>query len=162
MKTELSALLDGEMQNQQAQALLSALKADENLRDTWCEYQLIGDALRGEPQLASDITARVMGELEEEPVVLAPPRQQGTWRGSVLALAASLAGVTVVGWLALSPAAPVPEPQTLARVERLTLPPEAERAMQGYLVAHQANLSELNLRGGTQNIRTVSMAGTGR
>lgn len=160
MKTELSALLDGEIDDQEARLLVSAIRSDEVLRESWREYQLIGDALRGEPELSCDITARVMGELRDEPVVLAPlSRQPGTWRGSVLALAASLAGVAVVGWVAMSPRASNPEPLQVAQLERIAVPAAAAQDMQGYLVAHQAHAFGLQLHGGTQHIRTVAVAG---
>jgi len=162
MKTGLSALVDGEVRDDEVSALMAAVKKDEGLRDTWREYHLIGDVLRGEPRLDADMAAQVMGALEDEPVVLAPPRQRSPWHGSALALAASVAGVAVVGWLAFAPQTASHEPLAAAKIERLALSPEAARDMQDYLAAHQAQASDLHLRGGTQNIRTVSVVGAAR
>jgi sigma-E factor negative regulatory protein RseA len=163
MKSELSALLDGEMEQHQSRALFSALKSDGTLRDAWADYQLIGDALRAEPGLDCDITSRVMSSLADEPVILAPARRrQASWRGSALALAASAAGVAVVGWLALAPQLAPRELPVLARAD-LPAPTivtvAAQQGMQEYLMAHQTNAPGLHMQGGTQHIRTVSATG---
>lgn len=162
MKAELSALLDGEMERHQSRALFTALRSEQSLRDAWSEYQMIGDTLRDEPFLGEDITARVMRDLEEEPTVLAPSlRSERSWRGSLLALAASLAGIAVVSWVALSPSAGSPDAQLLARAGSRTAGSTAVAAlpakgMQEYVLAHQANAPGLHMQGGTQHIRTVS------
>ncbi len=170
MTKELSALLDGEIEQHEMPALWSALKADGRLRTSWGEYQLIGDALRGEGGLSSDISSRVMDRLSDEPVVLSPrpTRQPNSWQRSVLAMAASVAGIAVVGWLALSQQPPVPERASLARLERPAPPAgavamtAAAPGMQEYLLAHQANAPGLHLQGGAQHIRTVSAVGKGQ
>lgn len=163
MKAELSALFDGEMEKHQSRPLFAALRSDETLRDSWTDYQLIGDALRAEPGLDCDITSRVMSSLEDEPVVLAPARRRQTaWQGSALALAASAAGVAVVGWLALAPQFVPREQPVLARAD-LPAPTivtvAAQQGMQEYLLAHQTNAPGLHMQGGTQHIRTVSATG---
>jgi sigma-E factor negative regulatory protein RseA len=170
MTKELSALLDGEIEQHETPALWSALKADGQLRTSWGEYQLIGDALRGEGNLSSDITSRVMDRLSDEPVVLSPrpTRQPNSWQRSGLAMAASVAGIAVVGWLALSQQPPVSARASLARLERPAPPAgvvamtAAASGMQEYLLAHQANAPGLHLQGGAQHIRTVSAVGKGQ
>jgi sigma-E factor negative regulatory protein RseA len=166
MKKELSALLDGEIERHETPALWSALKVDVQLRTSWGDYRLIGDALRGEGSLSSDITSRVMDRLSEEPVVLAPrpTRQTNSWQRSLLAMAASVAGIAVVGWLALSQQPPGREQTALARLERPAPPAGAAStpSMQEYLLAHQANAPGLHLQGGAQHIRTVSVVGKGQ
>jgi sigma-E factor negative regulatory protein RseA len=170
MTKELSALLDGEIEQHETPALWSTLKADNRLRAKWGDYQLIGDTLRGEGNLASDITSRVMSSLAEEPVVLAPRqvKRQMAWQRSVLAMAASLAGIAVVGWLALSQQPTTREPVSVARLEQPapTIAASSMTAsspgMQEYLLAHQANAPGLHLPGGAQHIRTVSAVGHGQ
>ena len=171
MKSRLSGLMDGE-QLARDDELFNALKRGDELRDCWQKYHLIGDALRREPALGSDITSRVMQGLRDEPVVLAPPRStRHEWQRSALAMAATLAGVAVVGWIALAPfsgpalrpapnlaqSAGTPPPVVQAAASRQPARP-ASRDMQEYLVAHQTQLSSLQFRGGTEYIRTVSVS----
>jgi len=134
------------------------------MRDAWSEYHLIGDVLRGEPELDRDITSGVMQRLAEEPVVLAPlPRRESGWQRPLAALAASVAGVVVVGWLALAPSK-APEQAVVAKAEKVGQPvePLAASDIQEYLLAHQANAPGLRLQGGSQNIRPVSVLETGQ
>lgn len=79
-KEQLSAMMDGETVDS---ALLSKLYADRELQQSWRDYHLIRDTLRGDvPEvLHFDITARVAAELENEPTLLVPnavPEQQPT------------------------------------------------------------------------------------
>lgn len=161
MTPELSALLDGELESHEARGIIAALKEEESLRLAWRDYQLVGDALRGEVRLATDVTAGVMDRLAAEPVVLAPrPWTGGGWQRSLMALAASLAGVAVVSWLAFAPQEP--GPTAVARSEQAAPPAKlaanGSGEMREYLAAHQAYAGGLQFQGGTQHIRTVSMA----
>jgi sigma-E factor negative regulatory protein RseA len=133
----------------------------------WDEYQTIGAVLRREERLGAGLTARVMAGLEHDVTVLAPhhhARPAAVWQRPLMALAASVAGVAVVGWVAFSPQlAPAPAgPGHLARTAPAqvvaVVPQTARREMQEYLVAHQAHVSASQLMGGTQHIRTVSVA----
>lgn len=166
MKSEVSVLLDGELERHEAPGVLSALKGDAGLRGVWCEYQTIGAALRHEDGLACDITARVMAALEGEVTVLAPrPRREAAWQRPLVALAASAAGVAVVGWMAFVPneALGPARPSTLAQSQ----PPQAvaavrpapRRDMEEYLLAHQVNVPLPLPQGSTQHIRMVSASG---
>jgi sigma-E factor negative regulatory protein RseA len=174
MKPELSALLDGELESHEARGILASLRDDESLRVAWSDYHLVGDALRDEGALACDVTARVMARLQSEPVVLAPRSiaQAGWWR-PLMALAASLAGVAVVGWLAFAPqerdalppavVATVASAQPAASAPVMPVNATADSSgsqMQEYLAAHQAYAGGLQFQGSTQQIRTVSLAVT--
>lgn len=162
MKTQVSALLDGELESHELPATFEALRNDPELRGVWCDYRTIGESLRGEAPLAGDITARVMADLRLEPTVLAPRRQSSqAWQRPLMALAASAAGVAVVAWVAFAPqASHLPAAQSsLARVEPAAVKPVASRQMQEYLVAHQAHSSSLQAYAGAQQVRTVSVAG---
>lgn len=168
MKKQVSALLDGELDAHEAQSAFAALRGDSDLRLTWDDYQTIGAALRREDRVGASLTARVMAGLEHDVTVLAPrPRPAAAWQRPLLALAASVAGVAVVGWVAFSPQlSPAPAgpghlaritpPQPAAAATVASVAPAARREMQEYLVAHQANVSASQVMGGTQNIRTVS------
>lgn len=172
--------MDGELAEHEAQALFAALRQDSELRRRWQEYQLLGDTLKGERDLGVELTGRVMAALEIEPTVLAPQpsRHREVLRRNLMALAATLAGVAVVGWLALG-TNPSPEHETVAQNE--TAPavvavarkdasptmavavaqpvPPASADMQEYLIAHEAQSSLLEFRGGAEHIRTVAAVG---
>lgn len=167
MTKELSALLDGELEIHEESALWATLKANPQLRGRWQDYKLISDALHAEADLARDLTAKVMRGLADEPVVLAPRvRQAKTWSSAIMALAASLAGVTVVGWLALAPqvqgggvpASAAAKQQPVA----VAAPSAGQHGLQEYVLAHQANSPTSYLQGGTQHVRTVSVTGTSK
>lgn len=156
MKIELSSMVDNELDIHGQHSVLAALRNDESLRASWDSYVLLGDALRGSPELAANLTANVMSALRNEPSILAVQarRTPGVLRG-VAALAASLAGVAVVGWLALSP----PTSQTtIAPSAKAPMPPTAPTSarMQEYLMAHQAYSPSSRIQGGASYIRTVS------
>jgi sigma-E factor negative regulatory protein RseA len=180
--SEISALFDGELEEHEVRA---AIKASVRDQDGWRMYALISDGLRGDCPNAPDLTAGVMSRLREEPVVLAP-RVLGsrTHHHPLLALAASVAGVAVVGWLALAgnPQAPVSgenmaasKPATVASAVTPgltfvavrespaggTLRPNEKHPVQAdlseYLLAHHAQSPTSHLHDSTQQIRTVAM-----
>jgi sigma-E factor negative regulatory protein RseA len=114
MKDQISALLDGELDQAEAGRLIARLKAGGELRRTWDEYHRIGDALRG--HFAPDVSVRVCARLAEEPTVLAPARAGRLESGSAQALrrwvlpaAASGAAVALVAWMAIPGLAPAPQ-----------------------------------------------------
>lgn len=168
MKTRISALMDGELEDHEISDTLLALHQSEELRSQWCECQLVGAALRGESELGVDVVSRVMSALELEPTVLAPMnRRVRDWQRPALALAASVAGVTLVVWLALVPGengqtgfremAAAKKEMVLARSQEKSTP-----RLQEYLVAHQAYAPAGAMVGGARNIRTVAASGEGR
>lgn len=172
MEKKLSELVDGEQDPLDEQRLFDALRQNPALRARWRAYHLAGDALRGERNLSADIAGRVMAALKNEPVALAPrrnPRQD--WRQGAMAVAATLAGVAVVAWMALgSPGTSSTLPvQSWARNDAAAQPARqvvavavapVARDMQEYLVAHQAHSGRGMVRGATQHIRTVAATGS--
>jgi len=112
MKEKLSELVDGELHDGMAPQL-DQLATDQNLRQTWERYHLIGAVLREEhSSLPEDFASRFETRLKEEPVVLCRPREhkmvdnvvalpvaasrQGSWQN--FALAASLAAIALLSW----------------------------------------------------------------
>jgi len=156
MKIELSSMLDNELEVHHQPDVLAALRKEKNLRTSWDTYILIGDSLRDSPELATDLTANVINALRNEPTILVVPvRRTPPVLRSVAALAASLAGVAVVGWLALSPPVSQITMAPSARAPKPAAAPAAER-MQEYLMAHQAYSPSSRIQGGASYIRTVS------
>lgn len=165
--TEISALFDGELE---AHEVRSAIRSSLNESERWRLYGLIGDGLRGDCPDARDLTAGVMSRLREEPVVLAPralgPRQR---HHPLLALAASVAGVAVVGWLALTGNPQTPVAANLAANKSATVasavtpgltfvaPPPVQTDISEYLLAHHAQSPAGHLNESTQQIRTIAL-----
>lgn len=179
--SEVSALLDGELEPHEQRPVLKATVRNRELRNAWQTYALIGDQLRQECPDAPDLTASVMAKIGEEPVVFAPRSLPLTRQHHpLLALAASVAGVAVVGWLALTgnPGAlplqnglaavsPVPTfvhaPNTVGSVPVQEAPAamiaSARGDMSEYLLAHHTQASTFRLGDNTEHVRTVSMTG---
>ncbi len=171
MKDRISQLMDGELDDRAAadaiQALSGESKAGESeARDTWRMYHLISDAMRDTPVLSGGFAARVSDKLAAEATVVSPNRirpEPRKWFAAPAAAAASLAGVALVGWLALSPRqqdAPAPAPVAQARA---VSPVAAKPAMiplpsatPDYLLAHQGFSPRVSLQGMAPYARTVS------
>lgn len=175
MKKRISALMDGELEVHEMTETLHALRdADADaLRTDIAAYQLIGDALRGEPNLGMDVSARVMAAIEHEPaIVLLTSRREVHWQRPALALAASAAGVALVAWLALTPvtggnapglvAGAVPGEDYRPGAVVMASDTDSRLRMQEYLVAHQVYAPGGAIAGGTNPVRTASIAYEGR
>jgi sigma-E factor negative regulatory protein RseA len=144
MNERISALMDGELDDQAADELIPVLARERDALETWRVYHLISDALRENQPLP------------RAPVVPLQPR-----RRIALPIAASLAAVSLVGWLAFAPqqepAAPAavaqaPAPAAKPQVLRLPLP----SGTSDYLLAHQGFSPRVSLQGMAPYIRTVS------
>lgn len=162
MKERLSELMDGELDDKSAAEVLQALGSDREAVRTWRTYQLISDAMRENRLLSADFAARLAGRLAAEPTVFAPRalrEQSRTW--FALSAAASLAGVALVGWMALAPqpqTIPAPTPAPVAQMQPeptpniVPLPTTAN----DYLLAHQGFSPRISLQGMAPYARTVA------
>lgn len=184
-KSELSALYDGELEANEVQQIIGAAAREGELQAEWQAYVLIGDALRHEHEGDCAMTAKVMAQLRSEPVVLAPRRLAvGSRNHPWLALAASVAGIAVVGWLALAgttqhtgdrllaAVTPAPTfsrlPPVVAAKPALAAPasvtvaalPADSGDMSEFLLAHHIQASTFRLHDSTEHIRTVTFANT--
>jgi sigma-E factor negative regulatory protein RseA len=160
MKDKISQLMDGELDQRTGAEALEALRRDGAALEVWCTYHLISDAMRDTPVFSDGFSARFAERLSAEPTVLAPaaaaPRPRLLW-----AVAASLAAVGLVGWLAFGP-----QPQTGGQLAQGTAqPPKAPpavrlttlpKAANDYLLAHQGFSPRVYLQGMAPYVRTVS------
>lgn len=165
---KISQLIDGDLGPSDSRAQIARLGRDPRLADCWETYHLIGDALRNEVDLGPEFTRKLRMQLEREPTILAPHR--GLTRRAArytLPLAASVAGVTLVAWLAISFQASGPKAPELARVDgpavraanvRLDPVPgsPANAGVTDYLVAHQEFSPSTTMHGVASYMRTVS------
>jgi len=165
MKDRISALMDGELDEKSAGELIGALAREGEGEEAWRTYHLIGDAMRKTAPLSAGFSARVAWKLADEPSVLAPRRSAPEPRRwfTLPALAASLAAVALVGWMAFAPQpAPFPQvpvaqtPSAAPAVEAkpVLIPPPT--AANDYLLAHQGFSPRMSLQGMLPYVRTVS------
>jgi len=159
MKDRISALMDGELDDQSAAMAIDALAREPEARDAWRIYHLISDALGESRVLSAGFGERVAAALAGEPVVLAPGRARPAEPRRWLAMAAGVAAVALVGWLGLAPqqtaVAPVAQlPQNLpeSRPQIVPLP----SGTSDYLLAHQGFSPRVSLQGMAPYVRTVS------
>ncbi len=167
---KISALMDGELDGQQARAQFARLKQDQELAECWHTFHLVGDALRGERALSQDFGKRLTARLAAEPTVLAPQRSMARRITTyALSAAASLSAVAVVGWLAFfnnplapqseiaqSPNAPAPAATSPAQAQLASVPSDGK--MNEYLIAHQEFSPSTAIQGLAPYIRGVSSA----
>jgi sigma-E factor negative regulatory protein RseA len=139
-KRVLSAALDGEAARTETAACITALKHDDALRQTWSEYHLIGDLLRGVAPAEDDFMARFSAQLAAEPTVLAPRRSVWPQRVAVASFA-SLAAWGAISLTRLMSDAPASAPMAAApglqQVALASEPVRDDTRFAPYLVAHQ-------------------------
>jgi len=158
MKNEISALMDGEMFEDDAEVLFDRIKRDSNAPVDWAAYHLIGDVLRQPEYIHRDISARVRERMQNEPTVLAPRSRMVKQKARVFALsaAASLLAVGVVAWMSLQIS---PEVAPQMAMQQSSLRPaslQIQSRSSDYLMAHQEFSPSTDMNGGASYIRTVS------
>lgn len=144
MSEQISALMDDEIAVEDAAHLIASMQSSRLAAESWSCYHLIGDAMRGDPALSKNFKQDLMRKLDQEPTVLAPKSALSNVEKVAelkeklpvkWSIAASLAAVMAVGWMAVQQMQPANE---IARVEMA----KAETVEQGaipaeYLAAHQ-------------------------
>jgi len=163
----ISALMDGELDSEEAVRELKRCGGDATLIEGWATYHLIGDVLRAEAPLGSGFTARLSDALAAEPTVLAPRPStlQRKTRLFALSAAASAAGVLAVGWLAMplingpdvggkAGNTTVVEEQVKPKVGPTVA--EADASMNQYLVFHHAYANTASMPSVAPYVRYVN------
>jgi len=163
---KVSALIDGELDEHESEHQLSLLKQKNDARESWELFHLIGDTLRGETRISPDFSRRIAERLALEPTMLAPPRRVVRHAARyAMSIAASLAAVSVVAWVAFSgnllntPEAPNVHLATIAPGVAPALPNvNSQGRMNEYLLAHQEFSPSTAIQGVVPYIRTVSVS----
>ncbi len=101
-REQLSALVDNEL-TKEASSVIESLLEDNEAKQTWSRYHLIGDSLRGHiPEHVGDISSNVSQAIASEPTILAPAKISASRKSSYLmkpvmgfAIAASVAAVAI-------------------------------------------------------------------
>ncbi len=158
MKHDISALMDGELFEDEAEILFDQIKHNPDVHKDWATYQMIGDVLRQPDYIHRDITMLVRERLQNEPTVLAPRSRALKQKARVFALsaAASVLAVGVVAWMTLqiSPeAAPrMAMQQSNIRPVNMQIQPKSN----DYLMAHQEFSPSNDMNGSASYIRTLT------
>ncbi|MBS0298775.1 MAG: sigma-E factor negative regulatory protein [Proteobacteria bacterium] len=106
MKSKVSALMDGELDQQDVASIIEAIKKDDDLCDEWKAYHLIGDALRQSTRLSMNISSGVSQKLKTEPTILSPnishtTEKKQTRKVLAFSMAASIVAM-VSGWVIMN------------------------------------------------------------
>lgn len=167
MKQHISALMDGELFDEEAEAVVDKLERNPDAQDEWLVYHLIGDALRQPDHVHADISMAVREKLQGEPTVLAPrSRAMHRARWFAVSAAASVMALTVVAWLSAK-VVPQGGSQHVAVIQQsgnmrpasLQTWPDGSRArpsVNDYLMAHQEYSPSNNVQGAASYIHTVA------
>ena len=160
---KISQLMDGELEEHECRVQFRRLGEDVGLVQRWQTYHVIRDVLRDEAAAGPDLVHRVRQRLDKEPTVIAPhTRFVARVARYTLPMAAAIAGVAVVGWLALSlrPAIESAGPTAQNTPPPVSAPPLAVASANGqmseYLLAHQEYSPSTAMQGVASYIRTVS------
>ncbi len=178
----ISALMDDDYD----QHSLNELLQNDDLKQTWTRYHLIGDCLREHlpDQIDTNLAQRVSAQLADEPTVLAPVAKQNHTLKPVMgfAIAASVALVAVLGIRQNTDSvSPVPaqavvasteiaqpeitpdtftfnEPQVRpASIQSDTPAAMPSQRMSGYLVNHNQFRSSNSMHGGLPYVRIITI-----
>lgn len=156
MKEKISALMDGELDADDAASAIAQFRKTDELREQWTVYHLISDVLTQPETIPIDVTQRVNARLAAEPTVLAP-RTSGIspkHRPIAFAAAASITAVAVAAWMSLhtqpgdrlqanvadnrpSPTAPLSALPAAPASTPPSVPVSAPAQINDYLMAHR-------------------------
>lgn len=181
-KELLSALIDGEHDSEN---LLDKLIHDDDMKETWSRYHLIGDCLRDNlpNEISSQISTNVSHALSNEPTVLAPTKKRFNLNIRPLAgfaIAASVAMVVVfsiqnnndagssssIGAASVAATTSVPtetfsftEPQFVPAAVTQSDTPEsiANQRLNNYLMNHSEYRSNVGVNGILPYVRMVTI-----
>jgi sigma-E factor negative regulatory protein RseA len=97
---KISLLVDGELEAEHFEGVCASFREAGSMT-TWVCYHVIGDALRGSASSTPGFGTRFAALLAAEPTVLSPRRRPAP-AAMAWAAAATVAAVSVVGWVAMT------------------------------------------------------------
>ena len=106
-KEKISAFADGELDDREVEAALSALR-DSDAQMAWDAYHRVGDILRSEElaiEMSAEFTSKLASRLADEPSIIAPAVRQDKVKANIRrfglpGLAAAVAAVGAAAWIA--------------------------------------------------------------
>lgn len=167
IKTQISAFVDGELPQNEAELLLRRMSQDKVLRQQAAEYLALGRAMRGERTLAGMATLRdrIASAIDEDSLQQDSPvvTQQGPRFLRPLAGVAIAATVALAAILGLQQVAVMSNGEDAATGDRVaevvspayTVPAPAEDKLREYYLRHAA--SSAYVGAGSINARLVTL-----
>lgn len=139
MKQEISALMDGELFEDQAETFLDKLKRHPEARQDWESYHLIGDVLRQPDRICKSFGKSFHERLQAEPTVVAPHRGTSQRvRNFAISAVASMMALALVAWLSLQVGSePAPQVAAAPQLQQENAVRPASAQAEDYLMAHQ-------------------------
>jgi len=164
MKERISTLMDGELFEDETEALLGRIKHHPEARQEWQTYHLIGDALRQPGYISRDISVTLRERLQDEPTVLAPRiRISQKIRYFAMSAAASLMALALVAWMSVQISSEPPTRQIAQQqpgnVQAGNVKPgvnSGTKVVDDYLMAHQEVSPSTDVQGAASYIHTVA------
>lgn len=170
IRMQISAFVDGELPENEAELLLRRLSQDAELRDQVAEYLAVGRAMRGEAGFAgaSELRERVLAEIDErEPehaVVVDTAQSRSVWRPVAgAAVAAAVALLAIVGFQQTNVDAGDSEALLAndivdsVEAESYTVPPSDETLRQ-YILSHEAATADSGANGFNSRMVTLEFS----
>jgi sigma-E factor negative regulatory protein RseA len=156
MRQEISALMDGEMYEDQADVFFDRLKRHPEARQDWESYHLIGDALRQPDHICKGFGKSFHEKLQAEPTVFAPHnRTSQRIRNFALSAVASVMALALVAWLSVQVGSePAPQVATVQPDNAGAVRPAS--AQDDYLMAHQEFSPSADVHGAASYIHAVA------
>jgi sigma-E factor negative regulatory protein RseA len=156
---EISLLVDGELEVERIEGVCTRLR-DASSMTTWVCYHVIGDALRGSSAIMPGFAARFATRLAAEATVLSPPRRGPAPAAVAWAVAATVAAVSVVGWVAMTtlPIVDGTMPAALATARQAATVRAADTRPavdNEYLVVHQEYSPTTAIQGARPYLRAI-------
>lgn len=166
IRMQISAFVDGELPDNEADLLLRRMGQDAGLRHKVAEYLAIGRALRGETSVpgVDRIHERVSAEIDDKPVdeVIATAGSPPTRAIRPLAGAAVAAAVALLAIFGLQQTTSVdesdagmPEGSVAETDPGYTVPQQLDEQLRQYYLSHSATATEFGANG--INPRFVSL-----
>ena len=154
IKMQISAFVDGELPQNEAELLLRRLCQDRELRQQAAEYMSVGRIMRGERTIVgmAQLRQRIAAELDDKDFELEPPAAAAAPARLVrpiagFAIAATVAVAALLGLQQMSGTTDVSEPVTSAVAEAVdtsyTVPQAEEDPLRDYYLRHSASASYL-------------------
>lgn len=165
MKQNISIMMDGELSDDEADALMRKIKHQPDGKNEWLTYHLIGDTLRQPDCTHTHMSVAFLERLQAEPTILAP-RTRRSSKASFYAMsaAASVMAIAFLGWISVQiNNEPVNLQAQQAQLRATSARPvvlPVNEGMNDYLLAHQEFSPSNDVRGAASYIRTVSVRQT--
>jgi sigma-E factor negative regulatory protein RseA len=167
MQDRISALMDGELDPEEAAVVVDQFRKMDGLREQWAIYHLISDSLGQSDVKPFDITRRVGARLANEPDIPAVLARRSSMKHKPIAYAAaaSIAAVAVAGWMSLQTMQP-PEvarqdlaqnnPAAGTAVPAVPAAVSAPAQINDYLLAHREFSPSTSVHGVAPYMRTAA------